>query len=105
MARNLEGITKDYWDISHALRSPHTERVVSAQDAFKALSSADYLRPDEDWRLKDLMHVIRFDIIEGNTEWRGNPQAANSASILHMKDWMSIQRTQEVSSRMATQSR
>ena len=70
MARNLEGITKDYWGISHALRSPHTARVVSAQDAFKALKSADYLRPDQDWRLIDLMHVIRFDIIEANTEWR-----------------------------------
>lgn len=91
MARkhSLEIVTKHYWDVSHVLRCPNTEKMFTAEQAFRKLNKSDYLHPDTDWRLVDLMHVLKYDIIEGNTQWRGNPQETDSALILHMKDWIS----------------
>jgi hypothetical protein len=66
--KRLEKITQDYWAVSKAIKHPQ-EKGITCEVAFKKLSSADRLRPTE-WRLMDLMHIIRYDLIEGNTEWR-----------------------------------
>ena len=78
--RRLEQITEDYWKVSGAVRSP-TAPDMSTEDALDLLNSDVRLRPEE-WRLRDLMHVIRFDIIEGNTKWREQRRVVNSVSTL-----------------------
>ena len=75
----LEQITTDYWNVSYALRHPDAPPL-AVGDALTTLNSSDRLRPEE-WRLTDLMHVIRFDLIEGNTKWREQRQEVNSPSI------------------------
>lgn len=77
--RRLEKITTDYWDVSNALRHPEPAIDMAVGDALRQIISSDRLRPDE-WRLTDLVHVLRFDLIEGNTKWREQPQVANSTS-------------------------
>ena len=82
----LEEITANYWEVSKFLRDPDAPGNISAGDALKALGSSDHLRPTE-WRLMELMHVITYDIIEGNTKWREHEQqqAASSVSTLPTK--------------------
>lgn len=77
----LEQITTDYWRVSSALRSPRGAKGLTTEDALGTLNSSDRLRPEE-WRLMDLMHIIRFDIIEGNTKWREQRRVVNSVSTL-----------------------
>ncbi len=84
MGRNLEQITSDYWEVSTALNTPGSDPL-SAESALKALNSSDTLRPT-DWRLAELMHTLRYDIIEGNTGWRERRQAVGSVSTLHTRD-------------------
>ena len=76
--RRLEQITVDYWAVSSALRHP-TAPDMTAGNALTQINSSDRLRSEE-WRLTDLMHVLRFDLIEGNTKWREHPQEINSRS-------------------------
>ncbi len=83
MGRNLERITSDYWEVGVALNHPDSDPL-SAESALKTLNSSDTLRPT-DWRLSELMHTLRYDIIEGNTGWREKQRAIGSASILPMK--------------------
>ncbi len=73
-------ITMDYWRVSRAVRDPKAP-ALECGDALNMLNSSDRLRPEE-WRLMDLMHVIRYDIIEGNTKWREQLRVVNSVSIL-----------------------
>jgi hypothetical protein len=82
--RRLEEITEAYWAVSTALNHPDAPPL-SCEDAFKLLNKGDRLRPEE-WRLRELIHVVRFDIIEGDTEWREKILKANTASILPMRD-------------------
>ncbi len=84
MARNLEHITQDYWRVSHGLKSPNAP-VLTVEKALGALNSSDMLRPT-DWRLNELMHTIRFDIIEGNSEWREEQRVAGSLLTLPTRD-------------------
>ncbi len=77
----LEQITADYWNVSITLRHPDAPGALTTADALGALNSSDRLRPEE-WRLQDLMHVIRYDIIEGNTKWREQLRVVNSVSTL-----------------------
>lgn len=85
MGRNLERITSDYWEVGVALNHPDSA-ALTAEDALGALRSSDMLRPT-DWRLMELMHTLRYDIIEGNTGWRETRRTGtNSVSILHTKD-------------------
>ncbi len=79
----LELITENYWLVSQALRDP-SSAALSCEKALHAINSSDRLRPDE-WRLRELVHTLRFDIIEGNTEWRANQRVRSSAPILPMK--------------------
>ncbi len=83
MARDLIRITKDYWAVSHALKAPDGGALTTG-DALKLLNSSDKLRPT-DWRLRDLMHTIRYDIIEGHSEWREKRRVVGSVSILPTK--------------------
>lgn len=85
MARepNLERVTKDYWEVSHALNHPNGASM-GCGDALRQLRSAETLRPEE-WRLRELTHTIRYDIIEGNRKWREEQRVVGSASILRMK--------------------
>ena len=80
----LEQITSDYWLVSRILRDPDAPDDITTEQAIKTLNSSDRLRPEE-WRLADLMHVLRYDIIEGNTQWREQRQVANSVSTLPTK--------------------
>ena len=78
--KRYEQIASDYWDASYSLREPDSP-AITCQKALELIGSSDCLRPEEH-RLRDLMHVIRFDIIEGNTEWREKQQAVGSVLIL-----------------------
>ncbi len=80
----LEQITSDYWLVSRIVRDPDAPDDITTEKALNALRSADRLRPEE-WRLRELMHVITYDIIEGNTKWREQRQVANSVSTLPTK--------------------
>ncbi len=82
--RSLEEITVAYWAVGTALRHPDAPGL-SCERAFELLGKGDRLRPT-DWRLTELIHVVRFDIIEGNTEWREKILTAGSASILPIKE-------------------
>ncbi len=84
MARDLEAITLNYWKVGNAVRHPDAPSM-SCEKAFKLLRASDKLRPT-DWRLSDLMHVIQFDIVEGNDEWRDKRRVAGSVSTLRTKD-------------------
>ena len=84
MKRRLELITENYWMVSHSLNHPSSD-ALSCEKALHTINSSDRLRPDE-WRLNELMHTLRYDIIEGNTEWRGNQRVVGSALILPMRD-------------------
>lgn len=79
----LEAVTKAYWLASYGLRHPDAPPIATGT-ALKALCSSDRLRPEE-WKLAELMHVVRYDIIEGNTQWRGNQKVRGLASILPMR--------------------
>lgn len=83
MKRKLEHITQDYWVVSNALRNPDNPGMKCGL-ALTTINSADTLRPEE-WRLIELVHVLRYDIIEGNTKWRDSQKVTHSASILPMK--------------------
>lgn len=66
--KRLEKIISAYWEVGTALRHPDAPSL-STERAFQLLRESDFLRPTE-WKLSANMHIIRFDIIEGNTEWR-----------------------------------
>jgi hypothetical protein len=82
--RRLEEITEAYWAVGTALRHPDAPGL-SCEHALALLNKGDKLRPEE-WRLRELMHTARFDIIEGNTEWREKQQAIGSISTLPTRD-------------------
>ncbi len=84
MKGRLESITEDYWRVSQSLRDPDSP-ALTCEKALHIINSSDRLRPDE-WGLRELMHTLRFDIIEGNTEWRGSQRVVGSASIMPMRD-------------------
>lgn len=79
-----EQIASDYWATSYSLREPNSP-AITCKDALWIIGSSDRLRPEEH-RLRELMHVIRYDIIEGNTEWREKRQVVGSVSILPTRD-------------------
>ena len=83
MARDLESITLDYWCVRSAVYHPSAPNMTTS-DALRRLNSSDRLRPT-DWRLSALMHDVRFDIIEGHSEWREKQRVAGSISILPTK--------------------
>ncbi len=62
----LEEITRGYWVVSYEVRHPDSGGKLNAHDAFQLLNTSQCLR-QEAWRLQELMHIIRFDIIEGNS--------------------------------------
>ncbi len=80
----LEQAVSDYWRVSRTLRDPDAPGVITTERALRALNSSDQLRPEE-WRLSKLMHVLRYDIIEGNTKWRDRRRVVNSVLILPTK--------------------
>lgn len=82
----LEQSTYDYWLVSREVRAPDegVEDGITTEFALKILNSADCLRP-EHWRLKEHMHVLRYDIIEGNTKWRTRKRIVGSISTLPMR--------------------
>ena len=82
--KRYEQIASDYWGASYSLRDPRSP-AITCQEAFELISSADRLRPEEH-RLRELMHVIRYDIIEGNTEWREKQQVVGSVLTLPTRD-------------------
>lgn len=84
MRRRLEQIAGSYWAVSHSLRDPDSP-AMNCEQAFALINDADRLRPEE-WRLRELMHTLRFDIIEGNTEWREKRLTAGSTSTLPTRD-------------------
>ena len=84
MPRNLEEITRAYWEVRSAVHHPAAP-AMPAGDALKAINKMDFLRPT-DWKLSALMHETKYDIIEGNSEWRERRQVAGSVLTLRTKD-------------------
>ena len=82
--RRFEQIASDYWAVSYALRDPLSP-AISCQEALGLTRSADRLRPEEH-QLRELMHIILYDIIEGNTGWREKRRVVGSVLTLHTKD-------------------
>ena len=66
--RRYERIAQSYWQVGHAVRHPAAPPI-STETALKVLNASDRLRPDEH-KLRDQMHILRYDIIEGNDKWR-----------------------------------
>ena len=83
----LESIALAYWEVGTALRHPDAPACTTSH-ALRTLNESDRLRPTES-RLSEEMHTLRYDIIEGNQEWRtpdGNKQKVQgSALILPMR--------------------
>ena len=75
----LEKITQAYWEVGTALRNP-TGKSITTEESFKLLLESDHCRPEE-WKLTAEMHILRYDIIEGNSEWRGQKKVVNSTLI------------------------
>ena len=82
--RRFEQIASDYWAVSHSLNDPLSP-AITCQEALRFVSSSDRLRPEEHL-LRELMHVIRYDIIEGNTEWREKRLVVGSVLTLPIRD-------------------
>ena len=84
----LEQIVNHYWRVSYELRSPRGAKcheVITTEDAISSVNEMDKLRP-EDWRLREHMHVLMYDLIEGNSEWRDKRKETSSVSTLPMKN-------------------
>ena len=77
----LELITQDYWHVSTALKHPDAPPM-SVSQANQSLREA-YRLPPGRWRLLELMHVLKYDIIEAHTDWRSKPHYENSIILLH----------------------
>jgi hypothetical protein len=77
--KRLERIVAAYWEVGTALRSPSAPPLACG-DALKQLNTSDRLRPEE-WKLAEQMHILRYDIIEGNNEWREKRKVQNSTLI------------------------
>lgn len=83
--KRLEEITTAYWAVGTALRHPTAEGMTTS-DALSLLNQSDRLNPvAEELKLGDEMHILKFDIIEGHTEWREKRVVQGLASILHMR--------------------
>jgi hypothetical protein len=86
--KRLEHIISAYWEVGTALRHPDAPALTTEQ-AFKRLGKARRLRPEE-WKLAEQMHTLKFDIIEGNTQWRhGEQQKVQDSKLIHHLCWMS----------------
>ncbi len=83
--KRLEEIINAYWAVGTALRHPTAEGMTTS-NALGLLNQSDRLNPVADeLKLGDEMHTLRYDIIEGNTEWREKRVVQGLASILHMR--------------------
>lgn len=83
----LGKMTLHYWEVSKSTRAPvkDTDIKMPYDLAFKKLFEAMNTRPEE-WRLSDHVHVLRFDLVEGNTKWREREQGTSSIYTLPMKN-------------------
>lgn len=61
--------TQTYWDVSYQVRHINSKRTLTCGKAITMTLEGELLPPEE-WRLKNLLHVLKYDIIEGRTEWR-----------------------------------
>lgn len=85
--KRLEEVITAYWEIGTALRHP-SAKAVSTERALKLLNQSDRLNAVAgEHKLGANMHTLKYDIIEGNTEWRKHErqEVTRLASILHMK--------------------
>ncbi len=83
--KRLEEVITAYWVVGTALRHPDAEPL-STSGAIKLLNQGDRLRLDgSEAKLSEEMHTLKYDIIEGNTEWREKRVVHGSASILPMR--------------------
>jgi len=81
----LEDITQAYWRVASSYRIP-TAPAQTVRQALETIHAADFLRPT-DWRLAELMHTIKYDIIQGDNSWRSEEKRmVGSISILHTKN-------------------
>ena len=73
--------TEDYFIVSSAVRNPNGPSMTTG-DALDITAQGDELAPDH-WRLKEHMHTLKYDIIEGHTNWREHGQ--HNAIIYHLQ--------------------
>lgn len=79
--KRLEEIACAYWEVGTALRHPNAP-ALSTEKALKVLNQMDRLRPDgSEQKLAERMHTLKYDIIEGNTQWRASHKVQNSKLI------------------------
>ena len=71
----LEKVTQGYWNISLCLNAPTYMHpfTITTEQALKICNQADKLAITW-WRLRALLHDLKYDIIEGDTSWRQDPQ-------------------------------
>jgi len=83
--KRLEEIVTAYWAVGTALRHPDAKEMSTSQ-AIKLLNQGDRLNlVAEEAVLSGMMHTMKYDIIEGNTEWREKVEARGSALILPIR--------------------
>ncbi len=80
MTTRRQAVTENYFIVSSAVSHPNAPSMTTG-DALDMAAEGDELAP-EDWRLKEHMHTLKFDIIEGHSEWRDKMQG--TATIYHM---------------------
>ena len=69
MNKTITQMTKEYWRVSNALRLPGSNEEVTVEEATRTLGwNTDHLT--ETRKLAWVTHELKFDIIEGSTEWR-----------------------------------
>lgn len=64
-----ELVTQTYWGVSYQVRHIDSPRTLTCGKAITMTLEGEKLPPEE-WRLKNLLHILKYDIIEGKTEWR-----------------------------------
>ena len=79
--KRLEEIISAYWEVGTALRHPNAPPL-SAEKALKQLKVMDRLLMNaEEHPLATNMHTLKYDIIEGNTQWRAPRKVQGSRLI------------------------
>ena len=85
--KKIEGFTSGYWEISHALRGvapetvPISSQVITMEKALRYLGKAEqHLDPER--ILAQVIHELKFDLIEGNTQWREEETEKISSKLI-----------------------
>jgi len=65
----LEAAIQDYWSVSYACNYPKAVAMTTSE-ALRRVTTCEDLCMPKSWRIKRLAHNLKFDIIEGSSQWR-----------------------------------